>query len=44
MVNKRDYAELVLSCTELCQALDRRLHDVDKFSVSVLEVVKELTA
>lgn len=44
MVNKRDYAELGLSCTELCQALDRRLHDVDKLSVSVLEVVKELTA
>ena len=44
-VNKRDYADLVRPCIDVCKALDRGLKGrrLDELSHSVLEAIERLT-
>ena len=44
MLNKRDYVELGLACTDVCKALDRGVNGrrVDELSQSVYEAIEQL--
>ena len=45
MMNKTDYVDLGLACTDVCNALDRGLKGrrADELSQSVLEAIEQFT-
>ena len=46
MINKTDYVELGLACTDVCKSLDRGVkgRQVDALSQSASEAIEELRA